>query len=1757
MKKRLAGLLAAILVFSTIAPEAAMAAPVQEQSLSEPSADQSGEKSQTNEPVTTASDDGGEGSSEEELEPVNGSIGQVEVSIGTTIPVNKEFTVTLEKQVETGDGSEQAEAVALSGTESKQVSFTGLEPGEYNLSISADGFLTHTQTINVRQMKYSLSFLTGLVEGMDYSSAAHYGVLQLGDANGDQKIDASDATAIIDEIEAGESANSSTDLNGDGVTNLVDLEYYTKHRVNTDGIDCDSAVSASLVPETVTATASEGTEVSGDLDSLLTSEGSGVTLTPVSGEAISKEHPVQLELDVAEVSTGEDDTTSLPETGGILINTASKDGEDHVTSATITVTYVEDGKEYVEEIPAANGVSFLLRTSSSFSATIDENGVISVNLGSQVAVKKVTITIVGTKKNTNLAEISSVEFVNDMESRIPEPEMNIPTNLQAVAGDAHINLSWNAETNVTGYEVWINKKGAAESKAETIQVTGNSCAITSYDGRKLRNLITYVVKVQSINGTWRSGYCSPQEATPSVESKPDKPDNVQAVGKYRSIVVTWKEMDNTASYNLYYRKIEEDGAYTQVEGIQTNTYTISDLEPQKDYEIYVTGVNSYGEGPGSLHCQATPTDLDPAQVSQYGVINYSAEGQVSEHIISATMSGATMTNSELDEGSSTTAWGAVDNNASSYYFRNTWDDGGFNALGSRGITCEFDQAYEMDTIGVRMLGNGTFGYAKYQLWDEDGNATSGTASVSTARDSGNRAYCLVKLPNKAKVKKIQLGFANALANGTISICDVYYYHYDPLMDEVMGLYEDDLHTVLKESTTQDSINALRERVNALDSVSGAEHPNKEALLRELDTAEKILQDGKLNAESVEIFTSINTKDVNRGFTGLNAWQPLGVTAAAGEQITVYVGSSTQKTGTRTNLRLYITQYHSEHDKVALGWYSGLYVGANTFTMPSSAYTEQEGGGALYIEYDGTATNTRYAVRVSGGVQVPILNLYKTTDEAKRLEKTTAYVEKLQDYVADMEAKHTQVHKNSDNQSVNKFEYDEQNCILGATDIMLDTMMFSVPAQQVLAGAYGSSAEEKAQNILNSMDAMEDMMYLFYQHKGLNSSAGSEIDRIPNRHQNIRYQRMFKPAFMYAAANHIGIEYPQTASVVRAVPIETEDGKYVSGNYFGWGIAHEIGHNINQSQYEVAEITNNYFAQLAQAKDTNEGMRFQYPSVYDKVTSGTKGQADERTQIALYWQLHLAYDKGYNYKTYEDYNEQLANLFYARVDTYARTPSKAPSPKGVALTLVSGSSDQNLMRLACAAAEKDILEFFERWGMTPDNTTKAYAQQFEKETRAIYYVNDDSRVYTMQGGVSSLSTDGTTEAVGEVTAKVNDDTQNQVDFTLSSTLPEGDLLGYEIVRSMISGGEVVKETAGFTTGDTFSDTLTTVNNRVVTYEVTAIDKYLNRSAVKVLDPIKIVHDGSLDKKSWTITATGMTATGESTDPGEDSTDLEHADVENLAEKAIDGKTATVYEADVKSDAAELEMQFNKTLVITGFKYTAAEENPLGDYEIQIYDGNAWEKVAEGTFSEDKVNTVYFANADNKYVSTYEASAVKLIVKNKNGQKVSIAELDVLGVSGDNVDFRTTDDGSTTVIGTLKSDYKYGTKEGDVIPAGSTIFTGKYKGNAAYNVVLLFDQNGEIVGGVNDEGALQAQQIILSDVPEEGNIANTTDGIWIYWIEPGQNVDLTDITKVRAELYRVNNAMTNEGQRLVSDSLFETMPETLPEIELSGNSTSEQE
>ena len=151
-------------------------------------------------------------------------------------------------------------------------------------------------------------------------------------------------------------------------------------------------------------------------------------------------------------------------------------------------------------------------------------------------------------------------------------------------------------------------------------------------------------------------------------------------------------------------------------------------------------------------------------------------------------------------------------------------------------------------------------------------------------------------------------------------------------------------------------------------------------------------------------------------------------------------------------------------------------------------------------------------------------------------------------------------------------------------------------------------------------------------------------------------------------------------------------------------------------------------------------------------------------------------------------------------------------------------------------------------------------------------------------------------------------------------------------------------------------------------------------------------------------------------------------------------------------------------------------------------------------------------------------------------------------GDNVEFATAD--GSPAIGYLEQDYIYqektDTQEELKIPAGSLVFMGTYKGNPAYNVVTLYDENGAIVGGINEDGDVVSNQIILAEIPDDAMLGEVSEGTWIYWIEPDELKNLP--AKVRAELYRVDNALTNEGERLVSDTVFTELERELPYIRL---------
>ncbi|MCI8401943.1 MAG: carbohydrate-binding protein [Lachnospiraceae bacterium] len=1705
---------------------------------------QPGEAADTQPEETTASDTAGTPYTTEGRETVsiNGGI-ELAIVSGMRLLGNAKFNVTLSGPESQSGEIELTPAEGLAASQGT-VRFDNLAPGEYLLSVSADGYVNYAQTVRVEQYHCKLQLYTGRAEGFD---GAHPGMLIAGDFTGDDKLDADDRDRLIDTIQSGK-YDPVFDLNKDQKVDLMDLQYFTRY-FGVDDAGRDSTVELQIPKDAVRTAQSKDTKVEGDLSSLLTNEGT-VTLSPADGGTISTSSPVSLGFDFADSREG------LLMDGLVIQSPAGS--ENTISQATIMVSYLdENGNEQAVEVPAARyqaGRAALMASKMSGSATIEADGTITVRLGQKVAVKRVIFTITGTT-NGNLAEISRVEFLNDMESRIPEPARDIPEGLTAEGGNKLISLTWQKARNVTSYEVSITYGGVTE----THRTTATSMKITQFQNDKLKNNEEYIVCVQSVNGDWRSGYSDPVRVVPKTDKVPDAPAGVQAEGAFQSIRVSWKADEDADTCNLYY-KADGEESFQKIEGIEGTSYVIRGLLDCTKYVIYVTGVNEIGEGAASETVAAVTVGTDPVQLPQYRIITeVTEEGKLLSHVKSAVRGRGSMNGSPLDEGNQNTALGTVDGNFSSYFYIADWDEGVFYDNGKKGVTVELDQEYTMDRF-VFAAPDNTYRYstAAVYYWDAAQNkeVRADGVSLSEKKDSQGRYYYVIKLTAPVTTSRVRLGFSRYVRE--IAVSELRFYEYDSLEADIMALYGDALHLTLRSDVTQEELDGLRARLE--EKHNDEYHPDKEILERELNAAQDLFDNQSSLDDIITVHTGINSAaDSQLAVGGLNGWQPIGVSASAGEEIVIYVGHDTKKSGENSDLYLVASQYHAEGSAVAKDVVR-LKIGRNVVTIPGMISNDREKGGSLYVEYRGRNASEQYAVRSSGGTKIPVLDLYQVADEQERADRINRYVAELNAFVDNLEQAHTE--------AAHEYAYDAQQCTANVTEIMLNYMLLSLPASQVRDAL---KSGDMAAQLDASAKAMDGMLTLFYQHKGLTDSFAEgtaesivTANRLPARHLNIRYMKMNGGAFMYAAGNHIGIQWPETRGMVTGkTPQVDENGKLISGTYFGWGIAHEIGHDINQGAYAFAEVTNNYFSMLAKSDDTNGSTRYRYADVYEKVTSGTVGHANNVfVQLAMYWQLHLAYDNGYNFRLYDNYDEIFDNLFFARVDSYARDSSGAPKPGGVALTL-DGGSDQNLMRLASAAAEKDLSEFFIRWGLIPNQATKAYMSQFEPEERAIYYMCEDARAYRIEkGGVSGA--DGTIDKKDVVNAAVH---AQDSEVTLTMTGKTEVVLGFEITRVTIAQGKEQREVVGFTTTDTYVDSVGHLGNRAVYYEVAAVDQYMNRSAAFVTEAVKLSGDGILEKTGWTIETNMKSDQDVQVEGGEDTSCM--PTTEPAASMMIDGKKDETYTG--VSDAGEdpyIVLALNRSERICGLRYTAGSgDGRIDAYRIEISrDGQNFETVKEGSFTEDGTFVsesdgsvrIYFTNQDmgdgadkDPRIAIYDAVSVRITAAGMAGREVSVTEMDLIAPSGDNVEFyRTTD--ATPAIGILKEDYVYQEASGEAkeqkIPAGSLIFTGEYKGNPAYNVVVLYDEAGNIVGGIDSDGALTASQIVLAPDPGNAMLGDISDGAWIYWIEPSDIGELP--SGVRAELYRVDDALTNEGQRLVSDTLFFDVPalEALPDIEL---------
>lgn len=1713
----------------------------------------------------------------------------------------------------------------------------------------------------------------------------YLGSFLVGDVNGDGVVNKDDYDEMKSKITSG-SNDSNYDLNRDGKIDITDLTYVHN---NMDKVQKDAVIINTDIiidPNSVIVEAVQGTLVEdGDnIKDILEDNNKSVSFKNAKDVEISEENPISVHLDLKGNSAIENKVEQIvikapsenaPTSGSIEIGNevfnfdvnsmqtsavAARIAEETivinlgkqvaVSEVKINITGSRGNKNLAEiakveflnnvykEIPKPKMNIPVINSFTSTTQVGNESMTIGWNHENNVTGYEVKV--------ENLANNSVNMYKTDSNSlRIEEVDAYgiYRISIQSLSGEwksgykdeqEGYSIAAVGDTNLT------NNSNDKDGKPDNVDSNYNPMAWDSNTG-KLED------SASGDNGN-SFGKDSIIEVQVVPETEPEGPEGIIVEGGYKQLTVSWKAHKKAKDYDLYYREAgtkawikanDPDSSYVDSENddiptgvadlkpeqktdadelIRNTSYKITGLKDTTSYEIMMTATNHHGTGGLSQVYIGSTTRLIPPVTTNYNLINSpNGTNELTKNIVSV----------EYPTGQATDEDAIVDNDYTTVWEADIWD------ARNGGPIVTFDKEYTIGSIKVirRMDVNELTHDVKVSYYNEELDAWKDVKAKFSESNDGKVVNITLEEP--VKTKKIRVGTAVYPNVGwgdyrsVSTVAEIKFYKYDSLEKDVDALFADDLKLSLKDDVTYEMVNELTNRAKTIDPINLEYHENQTEILKDLQRAEDLLNDVKLKDKIITLDSSIHNLAPQNTIGQSNNYQALGVAVKPGDKVNIYIGSSRKD----TKFDLVLTQFNAESG-TAYKIINELTVGKNEIEIPKTGFDmNYEKGGNLYIGLkSGFGDDNVFKVRVSGGTEIPHLNLNNIIDDENKeneaKEAIRTYIRELRSYVNSLPNRYPASADIIDNTN-NIYTYDPQTSILNATEIEGERITLSLAADQVLSGIQsGLSGNEDAEvdRLYNTLLAWEQIMKVSYVQQGLLEEAidfdkdgsitntpldilngKSEIqyyneNRAPKNRINIKYQRMFTGAFMYASSHHVGVGYGSIAGLMSAVPFKFDSaGNLVNsedGQLFGWGIAHEIGHVHDRPGLTYAETTNNILALITQTfNDINESrieISDGYVKVYDKVTSNSVGLAsDGLTKLAMFWQLHLAYDNDYTYKMLDlNTDDNLENdTFYAKLYRATRINGVAPSEPGydsTAQTFIMRSSD---------AVGKDLREFFAKWGLVASPKTNEYlnSKGYPKETRAIYYLNDETRRLHLAAGTdtSSLSMSSDTKVNGsfgtdESGNKINDRSylnQKEVPFTFSVNNDSDKILGYEIIRKEATSTGTQEVVVGFVERDkagqngltSYTDVIDVVNNRTFEYKVRAYDYNLNATEEVRIGSVKVNHDGSIAKNNWVFDTNTRSL--------EDSSDEHsgHGQVQDGSiQKINDNDVLSIYTASKTTDHngntvsgdpyVTIDLGDSKSVV--GLKYNPGQSttkkfslknlfsrsseikhSPIADYEVLVSkDGKSWTKAHSGKFDTSKENTIYFNEAGsslNTQLWAYDAQYVKLVAKGATA--ISIAELDILGPTGDNIEIGV-DNGDKIYqngIGRLKSDYTYA--DGKTIPKGSIIINGEYKGDPAFNMPLVLNENDE-------NFSLEANMILLAELPENAELGEVAEGNWIYWITPDQQKDGNiEGKKVKAELYRYNKLDSTGapvGQRLVSDTFLYDLPEdlnNLPEIELNSS------
>ena len=1154
----------------------------------------------------------------------------------------------------------------------------------------------------------------------------------------------------------------------------------------------------------------------------------------------------------------------------------------------------------------------------------------------------------------------------------------------------------------------------------------------------------------------------------------------------------------------------------------------------------------------------------------------------------------------LVDGDFTTSWKV-----------NDWDTGASYGS-NRGSEITFDDSYTIGSIAFAETLEQGYNMSLYKVkvtyWDEEGNQNVVYPTSFQSKVSNGHKYYTVKLSEPITAKKIKVD-TSGYGGSVQTMSEIRFYEYDSLADDIKALYTDDLRLVLKDDVTQDTLDELSNRLNTPDPISNEYHPDKSVLEAELEVAQKLFDDKQVSEKITKLDASIRSGGTGPSLGMQNDWQSLGSVArpsvdedGTSKQIVVYMGSSDPN----TRVQITFLQNYGLPSSYQGGTVT-IKPGRTEITIPSIISADVEKGGQVMARVTSGSTSANIQIRLSGVTDIPHLNVNNLiNDESKENEvkdRIRTYITELKAYMTDIKSLYPTEVSDTDKKN-NIYLYDEKTSPLNTTDIEGDRFTLTLPASEILKGIEeGLVGNEEAQveRVYNALLAWEQEVQVGFAKKGVFESVqdfnnNGEIDtedtayfnkhKAPATRLNIKYQRMMMGAAAYASGHHIGVGF-ESSNYIQGVPYKFDsEGNVTNSNeahLYGTLIGHEMGHVMDISDRIYPETSNNLMVAITSTMlDEDSPYASSMSALYEKVTSNTLGLSTNRSVVLnMLWQPYLAYEDNSTYKMLlSGFDGNLDDdSYFAKLNRAYREMTEEER--------ANGDRDQWLIRMSSKVVGKDLTDFYEAHGIVANATTLEYVSQFPKETKKIQYINDEARrrrmarTADMEAGTTLSAEFGTDSKGNTITdgSYVND---KKVSINLSVDKSNDNILGYEIYRNGEPCGFIVRNKYGEET--VYTDVVDNINNRVVEYSAIAYDYNLNPTNEVEIGTVKIRHEGGLAKSSTLLTTNTISV-------HEENNDIHSCEGNEDLTLALDDDNTTAYEgrmlskSEYNSSVHGTEMNPNndpylildttEMQTLVGIKYTAPLQttgfifkkesivsSALNKYKIEVSkDGVNWTTAKEGTLSltaENPTATIYFDKegvTGGNQLNSYNARYVKITALGT--KSISAAELELITPPGDNIEIGVADDNINykNGIGILKEDYVYQvdnieTEENEEksIPAGSIIITGEYRGNPAFNVPLVLNQNEEHIADKYDG-------ILLAEVPDNGNLEEIAEGNWIYWVEPEYVAEfMENNTEIFAELYRTDSADALEGgQRLVSDTFRIAVPDELPEISLTSGKT----